>query len=67
MPVKKISGEFSENDTIKFKNNEIGKIIIDKPFAFGLIKIVDPNLNEFINTELICGKSKVKVFKPDWI
>ena len=67
LPVKKISGEFSENDTIKFKNNEIGKIIIDKPFAFGLIKIVDPNLNEFINTELICGKSKVKVFKPDWI
>ena len=67
LPVKKISGEFSENETIKFKNNEIGKIIIDKPFAFGLIKVVDPDLNEFINTELICGKSKVKIFKPDWM
>jgi len=67
LPIKKISGEFFENDTIEFKKSDIGKIIIDKPFAFGLIKIVEPNLKEFVNTELICGKSKVKIFKPDWM
>ena len=67
LPIKKISGELNENDIIKFKNVEIGKILIDKPYPFGLIKVVDPYLKEFSDTELICGKSKVKILKPDWI
>ena len=67
LPVQKITGEFSENDIIKYKDNEIGKIMISKPYSFALIKVVDPDLNEFNNKELICGNSKVKVFKPDWI
>ena len=32
-----------------------------------LIKVVDPDLKEFCNVELICGKSKVKILKPNWI
>ena len=67
LPIKKISGEISENDTIKFKDVEIGKIMITEPYAFGLIKVIDPNLNEFVNSDLICGKAKVKVIKPDWL
>ena len=67
LPVKKISGEFNESDIIKYKNIEIGKILIDKPYPFGLIKVVDPDLKEFTDIELICGKSKVKILKPDWI
>jgi len=67
LPIKKISGEVSENDTIKYKDIEIGKIMIVKPHTFGLIKVIDPNLDEFINNDLICGKAKVKVLKPDWI
>jgi len=67
LPVKKISGDVSENDIIKYKDNEIGKIIIDKPFSFALVKVVDPNLEEFIDIELFCGKSKVKILKPNWI
>ena len=67
LPIKKISGELCENDIIKYKNIEVGKIMIDKPYPFGLIKVVDPNLNEFVNTELLCGKSKVKILKPEWI
>ena len=67
LPIKKISGQFSENDIIKYKNLEIGKIIIDKPYPFGLIKVVDPDLKEFTNIELICGKSKIKILKPKWI
>jgi len=67
LPIKKISGEISENDTIKFKDVEVGKIMIAEPHAFGLIKVIDPNLNEFINNDLICGDAKVQVLKPDWL
>ena len=67
LPVQKISGKILENDIIKYKNNEIGKIMIDAPYSFALIKVVDPDLKEFINTELICGKSKIKILKPEWI
>jgi len=67
MPIKKISGEIHENDIIKFNNSEIGKIMIDKPYSFALIKVVDPDLKEFDNAELTCGNSKVKILKPEWI
>ena len=67
LPIKKISGEISENDIIKYKDAEIGKVMIDKPYSFGLIKVVDPDLNEFIESELVCGNSKVKIIKPKWI
>jgi len=67
LPIKKISGEMLENDIIKYKNSEIGKIMIDKPYPFALVKIVEPNLDEFANEELSCGSSKVKILKPEWI
>ena len=67
LPVKKVEGEIFENDIIKYKNIEIGKILIDKPYAFALVKVIEPDLNEFNNTELLCGKAKIKIFKPDWI
>ena len=67
LPVQKITGEISENDIIKYKDIEIGKIMIDKPYSFALVKVVDPNLKEFSDTELMCGKSKVKILKPEWI
>jgi len=67
LPIQKISGEISENDVIKYKNNDIGKILIDKPYSFALVKVVEPDIKEFNNTELTCGKSKVKILKPDWI
>ncbi len=67
LPIKQISGEVYENDIIKYKDIEIGKIMIDKPYPFGLIKVVDPDLNEFSDKELICGKAKIKIFKPIWI
>ena len=56
-----------ENDIIKYNNNEIGKIMIDKPYSFALVKVVDPDLKEFSNSELVCGNSKIKILKPDWI
>ena len=41
--------------------------MIDKPYSFALVKVVDPHLNEFNNNELVCGNSKIKILKPDWI
>ena len=67
LPVKKISGDVFENNIIKYKDKEIGKIIIDSPYVFGLIKIVDPDLSEFVNEDLISKNSKVKILKPEWI
>jgi len=67
LPVQKITGEISENDIIKYKDIEIGKIMIDKPYSFALVKVVEPDLKELTNTELMCGKSKVKILKPEWI
>ena len=67
LPVQKISGEISENDIIKFNDKDIGKIIIDKPYSFALVKVIEPYLKEFADTELVCGKSKVKILKPEWI
>jgi len=41
--------------------------MIDKPYSFALVKVVEPNLKEFSDTELMCGKSKVKILQPEWI
>ncbi len=67
LPVQKISGEMLENDIIKYKENEVGKIIINKPYSFALVKVVSPEIKEFCNIELSCGNSKVKILIPDWI
>ena len=67
LPIQKIDGEIHENDTIKYNGSEIGKVMINKPYSFALIKVVDPDLKEFNNTELVCGTSKVKILKPEWI
>ena len=67
LPVKKMSGEIFENDIIKYKDIEIGKIMIAKPYAFAFVKVIDPDINEFANNDLTCGDAKVKILKPDWI
>ena len=67
LPIQKVSGKISENDIIKYKNNEVGKIMIEEPHPFALIKVIDPDLKEFVDIELDCNTSKIKIFKPNWI
>ena len=67
LPIEKVSGQISANDIIKYKDSEVGKIMIDKPYSFALIKVIDPDLKEFANIELMCGNSKIKILKPEWI
>tara|TARA_B100001123_G_scaffold124022_1_gene144487 strand:- start:740 stop:1375 length:636 start_codon:yes stop_codon:yes gene_type:complete len=67
LPIKQIKGDVKENDIIKYNDSEIGKIMINKPYTFALIKVVDPDLKVFANTELVCGDAKIKILIPDWI
>ena len=45
----------------------MGRILIPDPFPFAIIKVTDPNINEFLNKELLCGSAKVEVIKPEWL
>ena len=46
---------------ITFKNNIIGKLLIGKPYPFGLIDIFKINLNELIDKDVLIGKNKAKI------
>ena len=57
-------GNIANDDVIKINDNEIGKIINNSKFSFGLFKFKDPNfrLDKILNTK----KAKIKVLKPFW-
>ena len=46
-------------DEVIFNDTKIGKILIDQPYPFGLIKIIDPDLEEFKNKKLLANNKKV--------
>ena len=45
----------------------MGRILIDNPFPFALVKVTDPNINKFLKKDLVCGSAKVEISKPDWL
>ena len=55
------------DNLIKFNEKEVGRVLIDNPFPFAIIKTIDPDIKEFLNKELVCGSSKIELIKPDWI
>ena len=62
----KTSDELKDGSEIFFKNKVIGKVIISKPKAFGLIKLYDPNIESFLDEDLKCNNSNVNLVKPYW-
>ena len=62
----KTSDELKDGSEIFFKNKVIGKVIISKPKAFGLIKLYDPNIESFLYEDLKCNSSSVNLVKPYW-
>ncbi len=48
-------------DEIKFNNITIGRILIDQPYPFALIKLHDPDFSEFKNKELNINDKKIKI------
>ena len=67
LPVKLIKGKINENEVIKFQNFEVGRILIDQPYPFAIVKLTDPNINKFLNENLQCESGTIKIFAPKWL
>jgi len=57
----KIDGDIEVGEDLKFGEIKIGKILIDKPHSFALVKLFDPDFSDFKDKELNCGKVKAKI------
>ena len=50
-------------EEIFYNKTKIGKILIEQPYPFGLLKVIDPNVEEFENKELLANNKKCKILK----
>ena len=50
-------------EEIFYNNIKIGKILIEQPYPFCLVKVIDPNIEEFENKELLANNKKCKILK----
>ena len=55
------SEKLNIGDEITFNNIKIGKILIDQPYPFGLIKVLEPNLEDFRNEKLLANNKECKI------
>ena len=62
--VKVLEGEINK-DEITSNNKIVGKILIKNKNPFALIKLENNNFD--FETNLECGKAKIKILKPNWI
>ena len=62
-----ISGKLEEGQKINLNNEEIGKVLIDGLFPFGLIKINKENKNSLIHKELKTETASIKINMPNWM
>ena len=67
LPLQIKEGKIVEGDLIKFNDNEIGRVLIDNPYPFAIIKVTDPDIKEFEKEELTCGSANIKVCIPSWL
>jgi len=60
LPIK-TDGDIQVGDDLNFDEIKIGKILINKPYQFALVKLFDPDFSDFKDKELNCGKNKAKI------
>ena len=65
LPIKIIQGKLNESEAIFDKENEIGKILIDSKYPFGLIKYTNNIFN--FSSEFKSKNAILKIYKPEWI
>ena len=65
LPIDLVEGELTQDESIYFKDNEIGKVLIEKEYPFALIKYQDENFID--KSEFNTKKASIKINKPDWI
>ena len=65
LPIKIINGKLSEDEKIYSNDVEIGKVLINEEYPFGLIKYLDIN---FDKDQIFKTKSSsFKIFIPQWL
>ena len=65
LPIEIIKGELKEGASIYNNKNEIGKVLINKNYPFGLIKYRSDDFSPEI--ELNSENAILKIKQPDWI
>ena len=62
LPISSIE-RLNIGDEITFNNIKIGKILIDQPYPFGLIKVLEPNLEDFKDKKLLANNKECKILE----
>ena len=57
------SEELNIGDEITFNNIKIGKILINQPYPFGLIKVFEPNLEDFKDEILLANNKECEILE----
>ena len=57
----KTDKEIKIGEDLNFGEIKIGKILINNPYPFALVKLFDPDFSDFKDKELYCGNAKVKI------
>ena len=60
LPLKSDKKLDLDGDVI-FNNINIGKVLINEPYPFALIKLFDPNFSDFKDQELLVNSNKSKI------
>ncbi len=64
-PINVIDGKLYEGESIFDNENEIGKVLIDGDYPFGIIKYLDKNFDK--KTNFKTNEATIEIKKPDWI
>ena len=65
LPIDIIKGELSEDESIYYKENEIGKVLINNDYPFALVKYLDENFND--KFDFNTKDASIKIVKPSSI
>jgi len=65
LPINIVNGELTVGESIYYKKNEIGKVLIDNGYPFALIKYLDENFNG--KSDFNTKEASIKIELPDWI
>ena len=57
----KVSSKVEIGNDVIFNKIKIGKILIDEPYPFALIKIYDPNFSDFKEHEILINDKKARI------
>lgn len=60
LPIK-FDQELSIGDELKYNNITIGKVLINKPMPFALVKLFDPDFSEFNDKDISINDNKAKL------